>query len=247
MVQGQAIPPADPDLLRLGPDRVRRPVHLRRPGRLRHVRVRGDGPPRAVRVHRLGSETHWRPQGRAAATPSHPVRPRTTPRVPTPAASNSSVGEAGPGDLVLPAWTAVEPEPPVGVADRRRERRAIRRCRPPAPATAAADPWHGRTGGGPTGCPGVSAHPGCMAWKSSPDSPSASHPLVHQDQLGPLGPGVGHRAVVSVRLPSPRCRGRTAGCTCRPRRPGSPGTARVPQGSEQEAGEEERAPPGWRR
>ena len=54
--------------------------------------------------------------------------------------------------------------------------------------------------------PGVSAQPGCMAWKETPDPSDASHPLVHEDQLGPLGPGVGDRAVVLVRSHLERAR-----------------------------------------
>ena len=54
VVQGQHVPPADPTYSDLGPHRVRRPVHLRRARGLRDVRVCGDGPPPAVRVHRLG-------------------------------------------------------------------------------------------------------------------------------------------------------------------------------------------------
>ena len=72
--------------------------------------------------------------------------------------------------------------------------------------------------------PGVSAQPGCMAWKTTPGPGRAPHPFVHEHQLGPLGPGVGDRAVVVVGAHLEGGRGRSAGCTSRPTTPGSPGT-----------------------
>ena len=128
VIQGQIVAPR-PELHRLGPDRVRRQVHLRRPGRLRHVRVRRHGPPRAVRLHRLSGRPARRPSARVGRQPG-----RVGPSQPVRSAHHAHSCGAGVDEVLRRTGGSTAPCAPTAGGGRARTRRSTRR--PPAAAAS---------------------------------------------------------------------------------------------------------------
>ena len=187
-----------------------------------------------------GGRTRRAAVDRGLVGPSHPVRAAHHAHSAAPASTNSASGSRVQGTLCSHRGRRSSQKPPVvstaaGAA---------------ASQTTVSAPWSGVRRNGPitranpgrlsAGPPGCRPSPGAWRGTRRPAPVRAADPLVHEHELGPLGPGVGDGAVVVVRPHFERVRGRTSGCTSRPTTPGSPGTGRRRADREQEAGQQVR-------
>ena len=180
------------------------------------------GAPRAVRLHRLRLEPGpaVRSPGAGRPVPARCAR-RTTPTGRRRRRANSCSDRRVQGTLCSHRRRRSSQKPPVVSTPRRR-------CGQPHGGVGplvgrAQERAHDPGEAGQAVADARACRPSRGAWRgsSTPGARRAPHPLVHEDQLGPLGPGVGHRAVVVVRSHLQGRRGRSAGCTCPPTRPGS--------------------------
>ena len=167
VVQGQTVPPADPTYTTWAlTEYAARFTYDGQVGYgMFECAVMG---PTSSTASPAGTPRPLRPRGRRRRTPSHPVAPRTTPTARRRRRTKSSSASRVQGTLCSQRRPAVQPEPTRWSTPAARRAASHTAVSAPCSGVRSSGPMTWAKPGRPYRMPGVSAHPGCMAWKGTP-------------------------------------------------------------------------------